>query len=156
MKLLPLFLAGATLGGGGPIFESEPNDRLHQADLVGTLAPGIERTALGRLRNQFDADSFRFEVAQPGLMDLSLMTGAESSAVAVRDAVEPGGPAPESTPFFYAAILIFDAQDRLVLAHEATEANILILGLPMLEDFTVQVRFAGGTPGPYSLGIEAR
>ena len=154
MKLLPLFLAGATLSGSGPIFETEPNDRLESADLVGPLVPGIERVVLGALRGPDDRDSFRFEVPHPGLMDLRLMTGAVSSPVATRG-TEPGALGMESTPFFYAAILIFDAEHRLVLAYETVEANTLMLGLPMLEDFTVQVLFAGGTPGPYSLGVEA-
>lgn len=156
---LILVVAGTSYGTGrghglgpnsGPVFESEPNDRLIQADLVGLLEPGVVHSVLARLRTATDADSFAFYSPGAMTMDLAVLTGASSYPLGT------GLGDPDHVGSFDPLVMIFTDAGDLVFVHVGQGWSLLLLDLPLPPRpgwFVLQIRSASGEFGPYVVSV---
>ena len=142
---------------GTVIVETEPNDRLVQADTVGVLPSERPLHVVGSLRDGEDVDSFAFFVARPTVIDVRLVTGADTLPVGTGHAVSgTAGAGGAESGGFLPVILVYDSAGRLVFSKVSSTPNVLLPGIQVPlhgEWITLRILAWSGEPGPYSLQV---
>jgi hypothetical protein len=150
-------LPGAALeqgpfGGPGPADETEPNDRLSSAGLLG-LMPAYDPLAVwGEIAHRNDLDVYRVDVGRPTSLDIRVVTGACSLPLA-----GSGATGSVYTASFFPVLQIYGPDGRLVLTHVSVAPNLLLLDLavPLFnQSFYVRVSAFPGSLGPYALQVK--
>ena len=138
-------------GGPGPGDESEPNNRVSNADMLG-LMPAYDPLAVwGEIAHRNDLDVYRVGVRMPTSLDIRVVTGACSLPIA-----GSGATGSTYTASFLPVVRIYGPDGRLVFTYVSLAPNLLLvdLAVPLVnQSFYVQVSAFPGSLGPYALQV---
>lgn len=147
-------LAQGAFGGRGPGLEAEPNDRLTQANALGTMPAAAPLAVWGEIAHRRDGDVYRIDVLEPTSLDLRIVTGA--TLMPFSGPGGSGGERPVHSGGFLPVLALYGPDGRLVAVHVSEAPNLLLLDLPVPlynTCFFAQVSGGPGALGPYGLQV---
>lgn len=147
-------LAQGTFGGGGPGSESEPNDRLGDANPLGEMPAPAPLAVWGEIAHAQDRDVYRIDVLVPTSLDLHVVTGA--AKLPASGVGGSGGPGAKYTDSFLPTLAFYGPDGRLAFVFVSSAPNLLLLDLkvPLFNaSFYAEVTACPGAFGPYGMQV---